>query len=143
VLHLFWSAPLQISVAFMFLWGILGPSSLAGVGVMILLVPFNASVSSIIRKLQTRQMKNKDKRIKMMSEIISGIKSIKLYAWEAFFEKNVTDIRTKEIQELKKSAVFQSISLSLCSCSLIVVTFYFLIMRFILFRLFRYFLYIL
>jgi len=120
--HLFWSVPLQLSLAFFFLWTTLdGLSSLAGVLAMVVSLSLNAVLSSAISKLKSRQMRNKDNRVKIMSEILSGIKSIKLYAWEAFFEKKVKDIRKKEIHNLTKSAFFRSISLAVCSCSLAVV----------------------
>ena len=51
-LYLVWSAPLQIIIAMYMLWGILGPSILAGVGVMILLLPLNGVVANMQNKLQ-------------------------------------------------------------------------------------------
>jgi ATP-binding cassette, subfamily C (CFTR/MRP), member 2 len=41
---------------------------------MVLLIPVNGVIASATRKLQIEQMKNKDKRVKMMNEILSGIK---------------------------------------------------------------------
>jgi hypothetical protein len=49
-------------------------------------------------------MKHKDKRVKSMNEILQGIKIIKLYGWEPSFEKQVGDIRDKELSILKKMA---------------------------------------
>ena len=46
----------------------------AGLGVMILLIPINGMMANATKKLQVKQMKNKDKRVKMMNEILSGIK---------------------------------------------------------------------
>ena len=43
----------------------------------------------------------KDKRIKLMSEILAGMKVIKLYAWEKFFLGKVNAIRKKEINALR------------------------------------------
>jgi len=52
----------------------LGPSVLAGLGVMILLIPVNAYIASKVETLQIKQMKLKDQRVKAMNEILSGIK---------------------------------------------------------------------
>ena len=41
---------------------------------MVLLMPLNAAVGKRLKDLQTKQMKLKDKRIKISSEIVSGIK---------------------------------------------------------------------
>jgi ATP-binding cassette subfamily C (CFTR/MRP) protein 1 len=73
-LSFLWSAPFQIGLATYFLWGVVGPSALAGLGVMFLMVPLNIIIASKSKKWQTIQMKKKDKRIKMMNEILSGIK---------------------------------------------------------------------
>jgi ATP-binding cassette subfamily C (CFTR/MRP) protein 1 len=57
-----------------FLWGVLGPSVLAGLAVMVLLIPVNAVVASKVKKYQIKQMKYKDQRVKLMNEILSGVK---------------------------------------------------------------------
>lgn len=73
-LNMIWSAPLQISLALYFLWELLGPSVLAGLAVMIILIPVNGVIASRIKTYQIRQMKFKDDRVKLMNEILSGIK---------------------------------------------------------------------
>lgn len=54
--------------------GLLGASVFAGLGVMILLIPINGVLANATKKLQIKQMKYKDKRVKMMNEILSGMK---------------------------------------------------------------------
>ncbi|XP_067833665.1 ATP-binding cassette sub-family C member 3-like, partial [Heptranchias perlo] len=51
-LNMLWSAPLQICLALYFLWQYLGPSVLAGVAVMVLLIPFNAVIAVKTRSFQ-------------------------------------------------------------------------------------------
>ncbi|KAI2474232.1 hypothetical protein C4B38_000299, partial [Diabrotica virgifera virgifera] len=85
-LNMIWSAPLQICLSLYFLWKELGPSVLAGLAVMIILIPVNGFIANKIKKLQVKQMKNKDERVKLMNEILNGIKVLKLYAWEHSFE---------------------------------------------------------
>ena len=60
-----WSAPLQTGLSLYFLWTYLGISALAGLIVMILLIPVNAILSRQMRKYQIDNMKNKDTRIKV------------------------------------------------------------------------------
>ena len=50
--NVLWSSPLTILIALYFLYDAMGPSILAGVGVLVLLIPFNLVVSRIARKLQ-------------------------------------------------------------------------------------------
>lgn len=51
-IHMLWSAPFQIAVSLYFLWQTLGPSVLAGLGVMILLIPVNAVIANKTKQLQ-------------------------------------------------------------------------------------------
>ncbi|XP_077359163.1 ATP-binding cassette sub-family C member 3 isoform X2 [Festucalex cinctus] len=109
-LNMLWSAPLQIMLALYFLWQNLGPSVLAGVAVMILLIPFNAVIAMKSRAYQVEQMQYKDSRIKLMNEILNGIKVLKLYAWENSFQEKVLAIRQKELNVLKKAAYLGALS---------------------------------
>ena len=103
-LNFIWASPLQIALAVYFLWGILGPSSLAGLAVMVLMIPANSIVASKMKKYQISQMKDKDRRCKLMDEILNGIKVLKLYAWERSFEEKVLEIRKSEANALIKAA---------------------------------------
>jgi len=53
-LHLIWSAPLTIALCLYFLWQELGPSVLAGLLFMLLMIPVNAVIAQVTRKLQVR-----------------------------------------------------------------------------------------
>uniref|UniRef100_A0A452UGF2 Multidrug resistance-associated protein 1 n=1 Tax=Ursus maritimus TaxID=29073 RepID=A0A452UGF2_URSMA len=121
-LNLMWSAPLQIILAIYFLWQNLGPSILAGVALMVLLIPLNGAVAMKMRALQVEQMKFKDSRIKLMSEILAGIKVLKLYTWEPSFSEKVEGIREDELRLLRKSAYLQAISTFTWVCTPFLVT---------------------
>ncbi len=69
-----WSSPLQIAIAVYMLYGIVGSSVLAGLAVMILLIPINGVLATFQRKLQIAQMSQKDQRIKLMNEVLNGMK---------------------------------------------------------------------
>lgn len=51
-IHLLWSCPLQIILSIVFLWLELGPSVLAGLAVMVLMVPINGLLANKARKFQ-------------------------------------------------------------------------------------------
>ncbi|XP_044271389.1 multidrug resistance-associated protein 1 isoform X7 [Tribolium madens] len=116
-INMIWSAPLQIILALYFLWNILGPAVLAGLAVMIILIPVNGYIANKVKVLQIKQMKNKDERVKLMNEVLSGIKVLKLYAWEPSFEKQILKIRSKEIQVLKEAAYMNAGTSFIWSCA--------------------------
>ncbi|XP_041065533.1 canalicular multispecific organic anion transporter 1 [Carcharodon carcharias] len=120
-IHLLWSAPLQILVGIAFLWEELGPSTLAGLAVMIILIPVNGVLASRTRNLQVKNMKHKDQRMKLMNEILNGIKVMKFYAWEPSFEEQVLGIREKELKVMKKSSYVVAASLFLITCTPFIV----------------------
>ena len=73
-IHTLWSAPLQIILSLVFLYLTMGPSIFAGFAVMILMIPLNAAIAIVNRKLQAKQMVLKDSRIKLVNELLNGIK---------------------------------------------------------------------
>ncbi|XP_071376110.1 multidrug resistance-associated protein 1 isoform X3 [Centroberyx affinis] len=109
-INMIWSAPLQVVLALYFLWQTLGPSVLAGVAVMILMVPINGVIAMKTKTYQVAQMKSKDNRIKLMNEVLNGIKVLKLYAWELAFKDKVSAIRESELRVLKKTAYLGAVS---------------------------------
>lgn len=67
--------------------------------------------------LQAKQMKFKDSRIKLMSEILGGIKVLKLYAWEPSLLQQVEGIRQSELRLLRRAAYLLVISIFSWSCT--------------------------
>ena len=45
-----------------------------------------------------------DKRVRISTEVLQGIRLIKFYAWEAFYVQQIGVLRTKEIQTIRMSA---------------------------------------
>nr|XP_013004976.1 canalicular multispecific organic anion transporter 2 isoform X2 [Cavia porcellus] len=121
-LNLLWATPLQVILAIYFLWQILGPSVLAGVGLMVLLIPLNGAVAMKMHAYQVKQMNLKDSRIKLMTEILGGIKVLKLYAWEPSFLQQVEGIRQGELQLLRKGTYLQAVSTFIWVCTPFLVT---------------------
>nr|UYV50462.1 YCF1 [Agaricus brasiliensis] len=93
------SGPLQIIIAFVSLYNLLGWSAFVGVGIMIFSIPLNTQIARVLKRMQEAQMKNRDKRTRLMSELLANIKSIKLYAWEYSFLRRILEVRNE--QELK------------------------------------------
>ncbi|XP_030806740.1 LOW QUALITY PROTEIN: canalicular multispecific organic anion transporter 1 [Camarhynchus parvulus] len=116
-IHQLWSSPLQIILSIVFLWGELGPSVLAGIATLLLLLPINAFLVAKAKTIQERNMKNKDERMKIMTEILNGIKILKLFAWEPSFEKRVNEIRALELKNLVNFGYLQSVSVFAFTCA--------------------------
>ncbi|ESO91182.1 hypothetical protein LOTGIDRAFT_153611 [Lottia gigantea] len=117
-----WSIPFQVAIAVYLLWSTMGPSSLAGLVVLILLVPVNAIVATKQFKYQKENLQYKDKRIKLTSEVLEGIKVLKLYAWECVFKQKILEMRKQELSILKKIANLNTLSTFVWTCAPYLVT---------------------
>ncbi|KAK1877375.1 Multidrug resistance-associated protein 1 [Dissostichus eleginoides] len=107
-----WITPIEITLCFYFLWQLLGLSALVGIIVIILVFPLNGFIAKMRSRLQEVQMKFMDGRIRLMNEILSGVKILKFYAWEKAFLRRVGVLRDGELQALKKSQILYSVSLA-------------------------------
>ncbi|KAH7930359.1 P-loop containing nucleoside triphosphate hydrolase protein [Leucogyrophana mollusca] len=108
------SGPFQITLAFVSLYNLLGWSAFVGVGVMIISIPLNTWIARILKKMQEQQMKNRDKRTRLMSELLANIKSIKLYAWEYAFIRRILHVRNdQELKMLRKIGIVTALNSTL------------------------------
>eukprot|EP00741_Cyanophora_paradoxa_P013906 tig00020723_g13424.t1 len=89
--HEFWSLPFQIGVTLYLLAGRLGPPALAGVVVIVVLIPVNRWIAGRIGALSAEMMARRDAR---------GARSVKLLALEPYFRRRIADVREKELAAL-------------------------------------------
>eukprot|EP00978_Attheya_sp_CCMP212_P023150 scaffold70236_cov57-Attheya_sp.AAC.1 len=106
-------APLQIIVSLVLIYGQVGNATWVGVGFMVFLAPINIVVFSIVGKMRRKVLKYSDLRVKMMNEILNGIRIIKFYAWEKPFAKEVAKLRDAELRALTKMAYVSAIGFSM------------------------------
>jgi len=118
-----WSAPFQIILCMVSLYELVGLPMLAGVGIMILSIPLNGLIARVMKTLQKEQMRNKDSRTRLMTEILNNMKSIKLYAWGQAFMKKLNYVRNdQELNTLRKIGAAQAVANFTWSCTPIMVS---------------------
>lgn len=71
-----WVLVLQILLGLAYLWVKLGPSALAGLVVMFVMLPINALLTNKNRSIQLLKQKTQDERIKILNDVLNGIKVI-------------------------------------------------------------------
>jgi ATP-binding cassette subfamily C (CFTR/MRP) protein 1 len=104
-----WSAPFQIVICMISLYQLVGYSMFAGVAIMVIMIPINGVISKFMKSLQKKQMKNKDMRTRLMTEILNNMKSIKLYAWTTAFMNKLNHVRNDlELVTLRKIGATQA-----------------------------------
>ncbi|XP_041696295.2 ATP-binding cassette sub-family C member 10-like [Coregonus clupeaformis] len=99
--HEVWSLPFQFSITLYLLYLQVGVAFLGGLGVALLLVPLNKVLASKIMENNKHMLTHKDSRVKLMTEVLFGIRVIKFYNWEAYFAQKIADCRRQELSHLK------------------------------------------
>uniref|UniRef100_A0A060TAR9 ARAD1D22132p n=1 Tax=Blastobotrys adeninivorans TaxID=409370 RepID=A0A060TAR9_BLAAD len=116
--QILWSGPFQIVLCLGSLYTILGHSMWAGVAVMLIMIPINTWLARVQKKLQQKQMKNKDQRTKLTSEILTNVKSLKLYGWEEPFMARLNHVRNNlELKTLKTIGLYSAFGQFLWNCA--------------------------
>ncbi|KAK3795777.1 hypothetical protein RRG08_031858 [Elysia crispata] len=106
--HFLWVGPLQCLMAVVYLWYRLGPAVMSALSVMILLMPIQFLFGKLFSRNRRKAAVHTDKRVKVMNEIISGIRIIKLYCWEKPFGRLVENLRRLEIRQLRRTRRVQA-----------------------------------
>ncbi|KAJ8457503.1 hypothetical protein ONZ45_g18288 [Pleurotus djamor] len=103
--HGLWTSPIQIILGIGLLLGNLGYSALVGLGVLIIGIPVQAALVSIMFKQRKKGVKFTDKRLRLTTEVLQGIRLLKAYGWEIFYANQIETLRKSEISALKKTAI--------------------------------------
>ncbi|XP_046597102.1 ATP-binding cassette sub-family C member 4 isoform X2 [Neodiprion lecontei] len=108
-LHLVWIMPLQTILIGYVIWQSVGIATLAGVAAMIIqTLPVQSYLTHISAKLRSKIADRTDERVQIMSELISGIQVVKMYAWEKPFELIVSRVRKLEIKLIAHSSYLRA-----------------------------------
>lgn len=119
--HFIWILPIQSAIVVYLIWQQARWVAIISVTFILLLTfPINilkGYYSSFFRK---RVALLTDQRIKMINEIIEGIQVIKMFGWEIPFRKMVSEIRHKEIQQIRYASYVTGIAL--CAINIVART---------------------
>lgn len=84
---------------------------------MLVFIPINTYRTSQRQKQQSRLLRYQDSRIKMMNEILVGIRIIKFMGWEECFLEIIRKIRTIELKYLNRIGVINCLSNFFWTCT--------------------------
>ncbi|KZO98301.1 multidrug resistance-associated ABC transporter [Calocera viscosa TUFC12733] len=103
--HMLWVSPIQILIGIALLIANLGYSALVGLGVLIIGFPLQGYLVRMIFTARRRAVMLTDQRVRLMQEILAGIRVIKLYVWELFYGRKIGEIREKELRNIRTMAL--------------------------------------
>ncbi|XP_062335600.1 multidrug resistance-associated protein 1 isoform X1 [Osmerus eperlanus] len=100
-LPVLFSSVLQGALCVCLLWRELGPSALAGLTVLLLLVPLASTVQHRASAIQKDQQRVRAEREHILREMLNGIRTVKLLVLEEWFHCRVGVTREKELETLR------------------------------------------
>ncbi|KNC51636.1 multidrug resistance-associated protein 1 [Thecamonas trahens ATCC 50062] len=100
--------PLQLILALVLLFILLGPSALVGLAVILLAIPTMGFISKAIKKHILTKLVRGDTRLKITKDAIQGIRAIKAHAWEDAFTGKIQELRAAELDALQSFYLVQS-----------------------------------
>ncbi|KAF9811113.1 hypothetical protein IEO21_06662 [Rhodonia placenta] len=95
--------PVQLVLCVWFLYDVLGRSALAGMAIMVLMLPLPSILSGRIRGAHAEKMKKTDVRVQAVTEAINAIHMIKLFGWEPHLSRQLGAKREDELTWIKTS----------------------------------------
>lgn len=123
-LHFLWAAtPVQIVVAVVLLYQVMGYSSIVGIAMMILLLPINMYIARRFAKIQKHILAATDARIHTTNEVLTNIRIIKFFAWEQRFMALVDEKRATELKYLRRRYIVWAFAATIWSGTPILITF--------------------
>jgi ATP-binding cassette subfamily C (CFTR/MRP) protein 1 len=108
-----WVSVTIIIIAMALLIWQIGVAAVAAVGLMVLMIPFQVYCGRKIAIYRNKLIKFTDERVKLMAEILNGIRIIKFYAWEIPIAEKISNIRAHELNFLEKSILIKALNLGL------------------------------
>eukprot|EP01038_Epipyxis_sp_PR26KG_P008584 gene8584-11599_t len=99
-IHDLWNLPAQIIVAFILLYLQIKVAFLAGILIIIIMIPLNSVIANKIGVSTSSLMKQKDLRVKIITEAMRGICSLKMMGLEDSVLHVSNEYRDKEVKYL-------------------------------------------
>ncbi|KAI9333150.1 P-loop containing nucleoside triphosphate hydrolase protein [Zopfochytrium polystomum] len=109
VAHILWTGPIQGLVVVAFLVSQIGWAAVAGMSLLVFSTPVTSALYRMLSKVRRSIAPLTDKRVKLTTEALTGIRAIKYFAWEAPFLQRIEDVRILEIAQVRRRGFLYAI----------------------------------
>eukprot|EP00518_Triparma_eleuthera_P011377 CAMPEP_0182470714 /NCGR_PEP_ID=MMETSP1319-20130603/19127_1 /TAXON_ID=172717 /ORGANISM="Bolidomonas pacifica, Strain RCC208" /LENGTH=548 /DNA_ID=CAMNT_0024671191 /DNA_START=202 /DNA_END=1844 /DNA_ORIENTATION=+ len=110
-------APVQVGASLFLIYKQVGVATFAGLGFLVLLAPVNVFIFMFVGKYRRATLKESDARVRLVNEILAGVRIIKFYAWERPFREQVEELRERELHNLTMLAYISAVGFSMIMLS--------------------------
>ncbi|KAJ2161125.1 hypothetical protein GGF46_001714 [Coemansia sp. RSA 552] len=128
VSHLYdiYGLPLTLLAGIWYMYTLLGVSALIGLGVGIAYIPLSKLMFQYLIHLKTKYLAISDERVTAITELLQGIKAVKLFGWETQFLKRIDQTRERQLDliwRLQSSWLYISAVTSLAPMLVLIIIF--------------------
>jgi len=122
-IHDLWALPFQIVVTFVLLYQQVQLAFLAGVVLILLMIPINSLIAAQIGRATSGQMACKDARVRVLSEALRNMCSLKMLGLEVAVKHLSQEARAKEMFYLRRRKYLDAICVFLWATLPVLVPF--------------------
>ena len=108
-----YTLPAIIGIGIYLLYREVDVSTFVGLGLFLMAIPPTLAIFVLLSVFRASKMLLTDERVKLMNELLTGIRIVKLSAWEAAFSNQIRDIRKRELEEVRKLGYTLAFGISL------------------------------
>jgi ATP-binding cassette subfamily C (CFTR/MRP) protein 10 len=120
--HQGWSLPLQVAVTLYLLYTQVRWAFAAGLVVLVLFVPLNIAVSKRIGTLTGTMMACRDDRVRVTGELLGGIRTVKMQAWEVPLLDRIRAARALELAALRSRKYLDAVCVFLWASTPVLIS---------------------
>jgi ATP-binding cassette subfamily C (CFTR/MRP) protein 4 len=107
-LNLLWYGPVITIGVIIALLILVGPTSLIGVAIILASVPVQVLLNNYQTKSRIEAMTHGEARLSKTTEVIEGIKVLKMYGWELAYLKRIDELRRQEVSISRKRLAYRA-----------------------------------
>lgn len=129
--NMLWTLPLQVTLSWLTMYSLIGKAMFMGMLAMVVVVPVTSLISKIQFKLYMDVQEAAEKRYTLTNNLLTNIKSVKLYAWESTYFDKIQSVRNSELHTMFKLgylSALESFVFSTCNILSSTVSFAFIVL---------------
>ncbi|KAJ2073731.1 hypothetical protein GGH13_001799, partial [Coemansia sp. S155-1] len=93
-----YSLPLMLLIGIWYMYLLLGVSALVGLSMSVLYIPLSKMIFKHLAKVEEKLSSLSDERVTVITELLQGIKAVKLFGWESRFLEMVDEKRENQLK---------------------------------------------
>ncbi len=104
------AAPIQLTVLMYLIYEEVGNAMWLALAIPMLTFPLQRTLGAALEKHNKQALEASDERVKLVQELVNGIRLVKYYAWERWFSQRIQDAREEELKSKFSIAMINAVN---------------------------------